>query len=135
MKAGCVACHNTHPESPKIDWKVGDVRGVQEIIRPLDSAVVETQAGLQDTFVLLATMGLLGLAGFALVIGRMRRTSAELEQRVAERMTAETRLGALHEIKSALILQPGPAALTDGLDQLVRIVADWAASRVSSAAR
>jgi iron complex transport system substrate-binding protein len=42
--------------------------------------------------------------------------------------------GALFEIKSALILQPGPAALTDGLDQLVRIVADWA-SRVSSAAR
>ena len=34
--------------------------------------------------------------------------------------------GALHEIKSALILQPGPAALTDGLDQLVRIVGDWA---------
>jgi iron complex transport system substrate-binding protein len=43
--------------------------------------------------------------------------------------------GALHEIKSALILQPGPAALTDGLDQLVRIVADWLASRVSTSAR
>jgi iron complex transport system substrate-binding protein len=43
--------------------------------------------------------------------------------------------GALHEIKSALILQPGPAALTDGLDQLVRIIGDWAASRVNSAAR
>src|SRR6185503_9523739 len=42
--------------------------------------------------------------------------------------------GALFEIKSALILQPGPAALTDGLDQLVRIVGDWA-SRVSSAVR
>src|SRR3954462_11934351 len=42
--------------------------------------------------------------------------------------------GALHEIKSALILQPGPAALTDGLAQLVRIVGDWA-SRVSSSAR
>jgi iron complex transport system substrate-binding protein len=42
--------------------------------------------------------------------------------------------GALHEIKSALILQPGPAALTEGLDQLVRIVGDWA-SRVSSAVR
>jgi len=38
--------------------------------------------------------------------------------------------GELHEIKSALILQPGPAALTDGLDQLVRIVDGWA-SRVS----
>jgi len=43
--------------------------------------------------------------------------------------------GALHEIKSPLILQPGPAALTDGLDQLVRIVGDWAESRVSVAAR
>ena len=34
--------------------------------------------------------------------------------------------GALHEVKSTLILQPGPAALTDGLDALVRIVGDWA---------
>lgn len=36
------------------------------------------------------------------------------------------RAGALHEIKSTLILQPGPAALTDGLDAIRRIVADWA---------
>jgi iron complex transport system substrate-binding protein len=34
--------------------------------------------------------------------------------------------GAMHEIKSALILQPGPAALTDGLDQLVGIIHNWA---------
>ncbi|HTH79322.1 MAG TPA: cobalamin-binding protein [Ramlibacter sp.] len=32
----------------------------------------------------------------------------------------------LFEIKSADILQPGPAALTDGVDQLHRIVMDWA---------
>jgi iron complex transport system substrate-binding protein len=35
--------------------------------------------------------------------------------------------GEVHEIKSALILQPGPAALTDGLAELERIVARWAA--------
>lgn len=80
LSSGCVSCHNTHPESPKTDWKVGDVRGVQEVIRPLDSAVAETRAGLQNTFVLLGTMGLLGLGGLALVIGRMRRTSVELEK-------------------------------------------------------
>jgi iron complex transport system substrate-binding protein len=34
--------------------------------------------------------------------------------------------GFLREIKSALILQPGPAALTDGLDALRVIVAEWA---------
>jgi iron complex transport system substrate-binding protein len=36
------------------------------------------------------------------------------------------RHGDLHEIKSPLILQPGPAALTDGLQALHRIVAAWA---------
>ncbi|HSV48547.1 MAG TPA: ABC transporter substrate-binding protein, partial [Ramlibacter sp.] len=35
--------------------------------------------------------------------------------------------GQLFEIKSADILQPGPAALTDGVEQLHRIVMDWAA--------
>jgi iron complex transport system substrate-binding protein len=33
--------------------------------------------------------------------------------------------GWLREIKSTLILQPGPAALTEGLDQLARIVSEW----------
>ena len=33
--------------------------------------------------------------------------------------------GWLREIKSALILQPGPAALTDGLDQLAGIISEW----------
>jgi iron complex transport system substrate-binding protein len=33
--------------------------------------------------------------------------------------------GQLHEIKSSPILQPGRAALTDGLAQLERIIASW----------
>jgi iron complex transport system substrate-binding protein len=37
--------------------------------------------------------------------------------------------GELHEIKSPLILQPGPAALTDGVRELQRIVHGWAARR------
>ena len=34
--------------------------------------------------------------------------------------------GELHEIKSPIILQPGPAALTDGLDALHAVIARWA---------
>ena len=34
--------------------------------------------------------------------------------------------GELHEVKSPLILQPGPAALTDGVDALHGIIARWA---------
>ncbi len=35
--------------------------------------------------------------------------------------------GRLHEIKSCDILQPGPAALTDGVERLHALFADWAA--------
>jgi iron complex transport system substrate-binding protein len=36
------------------------------------------------------------------------------------------RNGDLYEIKSPIILQPGPAALFDGLDAIHRIIRDWA---------
>jgi iron complex transport system substrate-binding protein len=39
--------------------------------------------------------------------------------------------GWLREIKSTLILQPGPAALTDGLDQLAGIISEWADKRAA----
>jgi len=35
------------------------------------------------------------------------------------------RTGDVYEVKSAMILQPGPAALTDGLDELRRIIRRW----------
>jgi iron complex transport system substrate-binding protein len=34
--------------------------------------------------------------------------------------------GELHEIKSSIILQPGPAALTDGVRAIQRVIAAWA---------
>ena len=38
------------------------------------------------------------------------------------------RSGNLYEIKSSIILQPGPAALTDGVDEIHRIIAAWCAA-------
>jgi adenylate cyclase len=75
MRPSCVNCHNMHPASPKIDWKTGDVRGVLEVILPLDRAVAQTYVGLEGTFILMAVMSVLGLSGLALVIGRLRRSS------------------------------------------------------------
>jgi iron complex transport system substrate-binding protein len=37
--------------------------------------------------------------------------------------------GFLRKVKSTLILQPGPAALTDGLDALTRILYEWVESQ------
>jgi len=36
LKAECVDCHNNHPQSPKTGWKKGDLRGVLEVIAPLN---------------------------------------------------------------------------------------------------
>ena len=38
--------------------------------------------------------------------------------------------GELHEVKSSIILQPGPAALTDGVRELQRVIAAWATKAV-----
>jgi iron complex transport system substrate-binding protein len=40
--------------------------------------------------------------------------------------------GALHEIKSPIILQPGPAALTEGVREIAKIVREWAFSDSAS---
>jgi adenylate cyclase len=85
MKPSCIGCHNTHPDTPKRDWKVGDVRGIVEITQPLDGIVEQTHRRLRNTLVMLASISGLGVAGIALVIGRLRQTSAELERRVLER--------------------------------------------------
>jgi methyl-accepting chemotaxis protein len=32
----CVNCHNSHPDSPKTDWKIGDLRGVLEVANVIE---------------------------------------------------------------------------------------------------
>src|SRR5262249_59930299 len=80
MRPGCVNCHNTHPVSPKTDWQMGDVRGVLEVIFPLDTAVAQTRGGLRGTFALMAVMSVVGLSSLALAIGRLRRSSGDFDQ-------------------------------------------------------
>jgi iron complex transport system substrate-binding protein len=43
------------------------------------------------------------------------------------------RHGALKEVKSSIILQPGPAALTDGLDAIAEIIRAWASHQPAAA--
>jgi serine/threonine protein kinase len=75
MQASCIECHNNHPDSSKRDWKVGDVRGVVEIIRPLDQDIERAREGLRGSFILMAAISgsLLVLSVVVLVIGNRRR--------------------------------------------------------------
>ena len=68
MQADCIRCHNTDPNSTKRDWKVGDVGGVLEIIRPLDRDIARTRAGLRGTFLLMAGVSGALLASCGLIL-------------------------------------------------------------------
>ena len=60
----CVQCHNTRPDTPKNDWKLGDVRGVLEVDIPIESQIAASNDVVRTTafwvFVLvLLTIGVL----------------------------------------------------------------------------
>jgi tRNA A-37 threonylcarbamoyl transferase component Bud32 len=78
MQKSCLTCHNDPATgSPKTDWNVGDVRGVLEIIRPLDGDIAATHSGLGRTFWLVGGVfgGVLLLVSVVLILGNRRRGS------------------------------------------------------------
>lgn len=40
----CVTCHNTHPQTPRDNWKLNDVRGVLEVVIPVAKAEAASYA-------------------------------------------------------------------------------------------
>jgi len=46
---GCVSCHNSRADTPKNDWKLGDVRGVLEVILPLDEQIAASNDVIKIT--------------------------------------------------------------------------------------
>jgi len=88
MQSGCVNCHNTHPESPKRDWRVGDVRGVLAISTPVIAESEVVSQGISATLALLGVIftAVTGLFWFMYrrlrqETERLRQSSSELAQR------------------------------------------------------
>jgi class 3 adenylate cyclase len=81
MEGACVGCHNTHPDSPKRDWRVGDVRGIQEV------SVMATMASnifaYRYLLAYFAVMAVLGF-GFVLVQRRLTATIEDVNRRLTE---------------------------------------------------
>ena len=85
MREACVDCHNTYPDTPKTDWKIGDVRGILEVVQPLDSVVVQLQHTLQGLFLIILVLGAVVMGSVVMVILKLRRHSKELKEGIAER--------------------------------------------------
>jgi signal transduction histidine kinase len=68
MGATCVGCHNAHPDSPKRNWKVGDVRGIQEV-----TVNQRIAANLFSFKYLLIYFALIGTAAFSFLFWQRRQ--------------------------------------------------------------
>ncbi len=58
----CVTCHNTHPDTPKADWALNDVRGVLEVKIVLTDDLSAGRATANLIALLLTAVGLVILA-------------------------------------------------------------------------
>jgi adenylate cyclase len=99
MGAPCVNCHNSHAESPKRDWKVGDVRGIQEV-----SISQPIAANIFSFKYLLAYFILTGAVGFTF-IAVQRRQAAVINGMNRELETANEFLATL-SMKISRYLSP-----------------------------
>ena len=99
MGAACVNCHNTHPDSPKRDWKVGDVRGIQEVTisQPIAANIFSFKY-LLGYFVFMAASGIS-------FIGLQRRQAATIRGMNRELETANEFLAGL-SMKISRYLSP-----------------------------
>ena len=62
----CVNCHNSRADTPKNDWKVGDVRGVLEVIVPIDNELkVASDMNLEiSSIIIIFALAILGFLIF-----------------------------------------------------------------------
>ena len=79
MRGSCVNCHNTHADTPRTGWKVGDVCGVLSVTVPMKNAVTRAHASVQSQFYVLVACGGGVLCIFAVAVVRMRRHSDSVE--------------------------------------------------------
>jgi adenylate cyclase len=81
MAQACVECHNAAPDSPKLDWKVGDVRGLQTV--ELEQPLAQSLFSFTYLLAYFVGAGLIGIAVSTLFWHRARdyrRLNSELEQ-------------------------------------------------------
>ncbi len=73
MKKSCVTCHNSHKNSPKRDWKVGDLRGIQVV--GIKNMEVSLAKSLNQYFLISILLGLVSLVSLCII--RVKQKTSE----------------------------------------------------------
>ena len=79
----CVNCHNTHPQSTKTDWKVGDVRAVMEVMKVVEPYLAA--ADQRSNKITWTVVGLATIVAFVLLAVTLLVTLRTREKRKADR--------------------------------------------------
>jgi len=66
----CVNCHNTRADTPKNDWKLGDVRGVLEVIIPIEDQIAASNNVIKITVAWIFLLEILTFIMLFLVINK-----------------------------------------------------------------
>ena len=81
MQPTCVTCHNNHRDSPKNDWQVGDVRGMQVVSLPSSQNAFALSERFAYLIVFVVLSFLSALLALFLMDGRVRKTVKLLHDR------------------------------------------------------
>lgn len=82
---GCVNCHNSHPNTPRTGWKMGDVRGILEINSDVTDHIAASAAtGTNITLILIGTMLFIVLTIYLVYKSAIAKKLASLNSRINE---------------------------------------------------
>lgn len=107
----CVECHNSNPDSPKKDWRVGDVRGAVEVIAPVDEVDQRLQAGVVNLGFIVAAgaIAIVSVSHFAIkrpvraAVTTVSATSAQIAATVEQQeRTAMLQSSSVHETSTTM---------------------------------
>ncbi len=105
MREGCIDCHNNHAQTPKSGWKLGDVRGVMEVVLPINKAQFAAKSSLQATFIVLfAMMGLVTVVLF-IFFSRIKKDAKKLANSNTEMKEKQRQVNFANEEMSLAIEQ------------------------------
>jgi len=68
---GCVNCHNTRADTPKNDWKLGDVRGSLEVITPIDQQLADVKVLNYEIIASILALGVILLIVVYVIFGNV----------------------------------------------------------------
>ncbi|MGI9404908.1 MAG: ATP-binding protein [Hyphomicrobiaceae bacterium] len=108
----CVDCHNKHPASLKTDWKLGDVRGVMEVVMNIDDVVAGANElknkillGMLIVGLLLTTLIVLGAQTIASPIVHLTDIMKRLaEGDLSAEIPNKVRIAEIGQMKDAVLV-------------------------------